>query len=131
MLAVTEQDRSYFLQIAREIGKELLRPPEAFRASRLGVSPMQENIYACIVELKMTADGEGCQAATAYRPKAEQGQKQPVAILYLALLVAIDWQCQRRVHKLDAEVERLPRGDEAIESILGQSPEGQACFDQS
>ena len=91
MLAVTEQDRSYFLQIAHEIGKELLRHPEALPAPRLGVGRMQEDIDACIVELKMTADGEGCQAATAYRPQTEQGQKQPVAILHLALLVAIDW----------------------------------------
>jgi hypothetical protein len=52
MLAVTEQDRSYFLQIAHEIGKELLRHPEALRAPRLGVSRMEENIYAPIIELK-------------------------------------------------------------------------------
>ena len=123
MLAVTEQDRSYFVQIAHEIGKELLRHTEALRAPRLGVSRMQQNIHACIVELKMTADGEGREAATAYRPQAKQGQEQPVAILYLALLVAVDWQCKRCVHKLDAEVERLPRGDETIESILGQEPE--------
>jgi hypothetical protein len=65
MLAVTEQDRSYFLQIAHEIEKELLRHPEALRAPRLGVSRMQQNIYAPIIELKMTTDGEGCDAATA------------------------------------------------------------------
>src|SRR5262245_16944424 len=98
MLAVTEQNRSYFLQIPPEIWKELLRHPKALRAPRLGVSRMQENIYPRIVELKMTADGEGCNAATAYRPQAEQGQEQPVAILYFALLVAIDRQCMRRVH---------------------------------
>jgi hypothetical protein len=38
---------------------------------------MQENIHACIVELKVTADAEGGEAATAYRPKAEQGQSSP------------------------------------------------------
>src|SRR5437660_12727354 len=99
MLAVTEQDRSYFLQIPHEIGKELLRHPEALRAPRLGVGRMQENIHARIVELKMTADGEGCETATTYRPQAEQGQQQPVAVLDLALLVAVDWQCMRHVHK--------------------------------
>src|SRR5947208_17152040 len=119
MRAVTEQDRSYFLQVAHEIGKELLGYPEALSSSGLGVRRMQQNIYACIVELKMTADSEGCQAATAYRPQATQGQEQPVAILDLALLVAVDWQCIRRVHELDAEVERLQRGDKAIETILG------------
>src|SRR5262249_8918833 len=130
MGAVTDQDRSYFLQIPHEIGKELLRHPEAFRAPGLGVSRMQENIRPCIIELKMTVDGEGCKAATAYRPKAEQGQEQPVAILDFALVVTVDGQCMRCLHKLDAEGERLPRRDEAIESILGQSPGGQACFDR-
>ena len=47
---------------------------------------MQQNIHPCIVELKMTADREGREAATAYRPKAEKGHEQPVAILDLALL---------------------------------------------
>src|SRR5262245_10409552 len=122
MLAVTEQDRSYFRQIAHEIGKELLRHPEALRAPRLGVSRMQQNIHACIVELKMTTDRESCEAATAYRPQATQDQEQPVAILDFALLMAVDWQCMRRVHELDAVVERLPRRNEAIEPILGERP---------
>jgi hypothetical protein len=130
MLDVTEQDRSNFLQISHEIGKDLIRHPEALRAPRLGVSRMQENIDACIVELKMTADCEGCEAASAYRPQTDQGQEQPVAILDFALLVTVDWQCKRRVHELDAEVERLPRGDETIESILGQRPRSQVCFDR-
>ena len=86
MLAVTEQGRSYFLQIPREIGKKLLGHPEALRAPRLGVRRMQENIHACIVELNVLADGEGGDTATAYGPKAEQGQEQPVAVLDFALL---------------------------------------------
>src|SRR6185312_4588729 len=98
MLALTEQGGSYFLQISHEIGKDLLRHPEALRAPRLGVSRMQENIHACIVELKVTADGEGCEAASAYRPQTEKGQEQPVAILDFALLRTVDWQCKRRIH---------------------------------
>jgi hypothetical protein len=130
MLAVTEQDRSDFLQIPRDIGKELLRHPEALRAPRLGISRMQQNIHACIIELKVTADGERCEATATYRPQAAQGQEQPVAILDFALHVAIAEQCMRRVHELDAGVERLPRGNEAIKPILGQSPGRQACFDR-
>jgi hypothetical protein len=70
--------------------------------------------------------GEGGDAATAYRPKAEQGQEQPVAVLALALLAVVDRQRERGVHKLEAEVERLQRRDEAIKSILGPSAGGQA-----
>jgi hypothetical protein len=81
---------------------------------------MQQNIQACVVELKMMADSEGREAATAYRPQAKQGQEQPVAILDCALLVAVDGQYKRCVHELDAEVERFARRDEAIVSILGQ-----------
>ena len=79
---------------------------------------------ACIVELKMTADGEGGNAATAWQPKAEQGQKQPVAILDLALLAIVGRQHERGVHELYAEVKRLQRRDEAIESIRGPSAGG-------
>src|SRR5258707_13338458 len=85
MLAATEQDRADFLQIAHEIGKELLRHPEAFRAPRPSVGRMQKNICACIVELKMTADGQGRNAATAPRPQAGHGQEQPVAIFFIFL----------------------------------------------
>src|SRR5262249_27964580 len=56
MRAATDQDGSYLFQIAHEIGKELLRYPEALRASGLSVRRMQEKIHACIIELKMTAD---------------------------------------------------------------------------
>src|ERR1700747_3521090 len=100
MHAGTEQDRSYSLYIVHEIGKQLLRHPEALRAPGLGVGRMQENVHACIVELKMTAGSEGYNAATAYGPQAEQGQKQPVAVLDFALLVTRDWHCKRRGHEL-------------------------------
>jgi hypothetical protein len=104
-----------------EVRKELLRYPEAFRTSGLRVGWVQENIHACIVELKMTAHSEGCEAPTAYWPQAPQGQQQPIAVLDFTLFVVARWQRKRRVHKLDAEVERSPRGDEAIESIRGSS----------
>ena len=68
MAAATEQDGSDFLQIAHEIGKELLRHPDALRTLGLGVRRIQENVHACIIELKMTADGQGGEAAPAYRP---------------------------------------------------------------
>ena len=77
MAAATEQDGSDFLQIAHEIGKELLRHPEALRALGLGVRRMQENIHACIIELKVTADGQGGEAATAYRPKVSRAKSSP------------------------------------------------------
>jgi hypothetical protein len=70
-----------------DVGHELLRYPEALRALGLGVIRMQEDIHSCVIELKMTADGESGKAATAYRPEAFQGQQQPVAILKFTLLV--------------------------------------------
>ena len=110
MLAATEQAGADLLQIAQEIGKELLRHPEALRALGLGVIRIEENVHPGSVELKMTADGEGGDAAAAYRPEAEQGQEQPVTILDLTLLVAGARQRERFVHQLDAEVERVPGG---------------------
>ena len=79
----------------------------------------------------MTADGESCQAATAYRPQAEKSHEKAVAILDRALLEVFNWQCQRDFHKLDTEVESLPRGNETIEPVLGTGQGGQACFDRS
>jgi len=65
----TDQEGSDFLQIARQIGEELLRHPNA-----LGVRRIQENVHASIIELKMTADGQGSEAAPPYRPNGDQGQ---------------------------------------------------------
>src|SRR5262249_10194930 len=90
MLAATEQDRSYSLQIVHDVGHELLRYPMALRALGLGVNRMQKNIHACVIELKMTADGERGKAATAHRPEGLQCQQQPVAILNFTLLVNAD-----------------------------------------
>src|SRR5512145_1534469 len=103
MAAATQQDGSDFLQITHQIGKELLRHPDALRAFGLGVRRIEENVHACIVELKVTADGQGGEATPAYRPNGAEGQKQPVAILDLAPLVTIaGWQREGCVHKLDA-----------------------------
>jgi hypothetical protein len=70
----TDQEGSDFLQIARQIGEELLRHPNALRTLGLGVRRIQENVHASIIELKMTADGQGSEAAPPYRPNGDQGQ---------------------------------------------------------
>src|SRR4029077_10064589 len=115
-----------------EIGKELLRHPDTLRAFGLGVRRIEENVHACIVEVKMRAGGQGGEATPAYRPNGDQGQQQPVAVLDFALLMTIaGWQREGCVHKLDTVVERMHRGNEAIESVLGPSQTLQARFDRS
>jgi hypothetical protein len=80
----------------------------------------------------MTADGQGSEAASAYWPNGDQGQQQPVAVLDFALLMTVaGWQREGCVHKLDTVVERLHRGNEPIESVLGPSQTLQARFDRS
>ena len=78
----------------------------------------------------MAANGEGREAAAAYGPETEQRQDKPVAILGLASLVAADWHLERLVHELDAEVEGVPGGDQAIEAILGVGTRQQAGFER-
>ena len=74
MLVATEQARADLLQIAQEIGEELLGHPEALGTLRLGVLRIEKNVHPGSIELEMPADGEGGDAAAADQPEAEQGQ---------------------------------------------------------
>ena len=58
-------------------GGELLRHPNALRTLGLGVRRIQENVHASIIELKMTADGQGSEAAPPYRPNGDQAKSSP------------------------------------------------------
>ena len=130
MIAAAEQARPDLLQVAHEIGKELLRHPETLRTLRLGVLRIEKNVHAGSIELKVPADRQGGDAAPAYEPEAEQGQDKAITILDLTLLMAVAGQTERFVHQLDAEVEGLPRRDQPVEAILRLCAGGKARLDR-
>ena len=110
----------------QEIGEELLGHPEALGTFRLGILRMKQNIHPADIELKVPADGEGGDAAPAYRPEAEEGQN--AARRDIGSLVACGrcWQSERLVHELDAEVESYQGRHQPVEAVLGMSTRGKA-----
>ena len=90
LLAATEQPGADLFQIAQEIGEELiLRYPEAFGTLRLGVLRIEKHVRPDSIELDMSAEGKGRNAAATDQPKGEQGNDKAVTILEFSLLVAV------------------------------------------
>ena len=85
MVAAAEQAGTNLVEVAKEIRKELLRHAEALGTFGLGVLRIEQDIHPGGIELEMTRDAECCDAASANRPNAVEGDEQTVSIVQLAL----------------------------------------------
>jgi hypothetical protein len=66
----------------------------------------------------MATGGERCHATATDIPKAEQDQKEPVAVLKVALLAAVTRKSSGALHQFDAEIESFPIWHQSIEPLL-------------
>jgi hypothetical protein len=77
----------------------------------------------------MATDGERGDAAATDTPKAEQDQKEPVAVLKVALLAAVARKFSGALHQFDAEIESFPIWHQSIEPILRFGASGKPRLD--
>src|SRR5690242_2824136 len=103
MLAPTEEARADFLEVAKQVGEEFLWNPKTLGTLRLGVLWKKKNVHAGGVELKVTSDGEGGDAAAPDQPNTDEGNEQPITIVQITLLAG-KRQAGRFVHHLQSEI---------------------------
>ena len=127
MMAPTEQARPDLLQVAKQVGQELFRDAKAFRPLGFGVLRKKQDVHASRVELEMTRDRERGDAASAFRPSADQGDDEAVAVVQFSPFAGRR-QPARFIHHFHAEIERVPEVGPADRTCLAARPELKGVF---
>src|SRR6185369_12343450 len=117
MVAVTNEPSADRTKIVHEVGDNRFRHPEALFSLGFSIPGIEQNAHSRLVELEVSAHGEGRKASATDVPEAEQDQHETIAVL--AICHFAFGESFSFLHKLDAEIERVPTGDQPVKSVIG------------
>jgi hypothetical protein len=98
MMTAADEVRADDFQIVREIRENRFRDSEALLPLGFGVLRVEQNAHAGLVELKVSTYRQGCEAAAADGPEAEQDQNEAVAVLDIPLFSPVARQSVSFLH---------------------------------